>query len=385
MLISFSLHWGGLVNFSSDKFSVLPVLLSGTFLTEQVGLSDGVSQAKLDNFKWPVLKLIILSSPSSLCWASVPVWVSVAVMENWPKKPGWGKCFLGVKFTVHHQEKTGQDSKQELEGLDLSRGHRECCFLPYSSCFLIQPMLPIQGWHHSPINHSLGNHPNRFTHRSVWWRQFNWWGSYAPGDCSLAQGDKSYCPVFTGECLHSVIIFQVPNISIHSLLFYWYFPFDSWIPCTRTLNTCKVFIFSNLAGDSYTSVSLASICRDVVCTSDWGLFLSLPWNFVLGSAPWRKQPPSLCLDRKPSDREWLSGSQARNPEGLSDLLCGFLPCELVCADSSLRSAQLFRRLHLFTPVGVWHPHWRCFEMGEPPHFLLMLSLASPLWERVRPC
>lgn len=92
-----------------------------------------------------------------------------------------------------------------------------------------------------------------------------------------------------------MISFQVPNISIHSLWFYCYFPFGSWTPCSRTLNTCKVFIFSNLAGDSYTSVALASICRDVMCTSDWGLFLSLPGNFVLGSAPWRKQPPPRVL------------------------------------------------------------------------------------------
>lgn len=216
----------------------------------------------------------------------------------------------------------------------------------------------------------------------------NWWGFYSPGDCSLAQGDKSYCPVFTGECLHSMIIFQVPNISIHSSLSYCYFPFASWIPCTRTLNTCKVFIFSNLAGDSYTSVSLASICRDVVCTSDWGLFLSLPWNFVLGSAPWRKQPPSLCLDRQPSDREWLSGSQARNPEGLSDLLRGFLPCELVCADSSLRSAQLFRCLHLCTCSHLLASDTHtegALKWVSHPILLLVLSLTSPLWEHVRPC
>lgn len=32
MLISFSLHWGGLVILSPDKFSVLPFWLSGTFL-----------------------------------------------------------------------------------------------------------------------------------------------------------------------------------------------------------------------------------------------------------------------------------------------------------------------------------------------------------------
>lgn len=192
MFISFSLYWGDLVNLSSDKFSVLPFLLSGTFFTEQVGLSDGVSQVELDNFKWPVLRLIILSSPSSLCWTSVPVWVSVAVaLSHWPKQPDWGKCFLGFRFTLHHQKKTGQDSKQELEGWDLSRGHREYCFLAYLSCFLIQHRLPVQGWHHPHINHSLGNHPNRFTHRSVSWRQFNWWGSYSPGDCSLAQGDKS--------------------------------------------------------------------------------------------------------------------------------------------------------------------------------------------------
>lgn len=192
MLISCSLHWGGLVNLSSDKLSVLPFLLSGTFFTEQVGLNDGVSQVELDNFKWPVLRLIILSSPSSLCWASVPVWVSVAVaLSHWPKQPDWGKCFLGFTFTLHHQEKTGQDSKQELEGWDLSRGHRECCFLAYLSCFLIQHRLPVQGWHHPHINHSLGNHPNGFTHRSVSWRQFNWWVSHSPGDYSLTHGDKS--------------------------------------------------------------------------------------------------------------------------------------------------------------------------------------------------
>lgn len=185
-----------------------------------------------------------------------------------------------------------------------------------------------------------------------------------------------------------MIIFQVPNISIHSLWFYCYFPFGSWTPCSRTLNTCKVFIFSNLAGDSYTSVAFASICRDVMCTSDWGLFLSLPGNFVLGSAPWRKQPPPRVLTGSLQIGNDFSGSQSRNPETLSDLLRGFLSCELVCADSSLRSVQLFRRLHLCTCshllVSDGHAEG-ALKWVSHSILLLTLSLASALWECARPC